>query len=132
MGAKLGCASPNFDSTIQTEQDMDCNEYYSARSKDQIKEWLNDLALCQYISNFIDNGFDRMDIIKTNLRNNKTMLKTIGIDKIGHQMVIIASIEKLYKEEENETLISTSIDHIVYSKYDDEPLLTNTNEKKNT
>eukprot|EP01084_Bolivina_argentea_P229759 387705_1 len=123
MGAKLGCASPNFDSSVQTGQDMDCNDYYSSRSKDEVREWLQDLALFQYYNNFIDNGFDRMDIIKTNMRNNKSMLKTIHIQKLGHQMVIINSIEKLYKDEENETL-STSIGHIIY---DDDKLLPNTN-----
>eukprot|EP00486_Rosalina_sp_Unknown_P012368 CAMPEP_0201583632 /NCGR_PEP_ID=MMETSP0190_2-20130828/100777_1 /ASSEMBLY_ACC=CAM_ASM_000263 /TAXON_ID=37353 /ORGANISM="Rosalina sp." /LENGTH=130 /DNA_ID=CAMNT_0048025911 /DNA_START=23 /DNA_END=412 /DNA_ORIENTATION=+ len=127
MGANCGCG---IDPKAQTAgNDIDCDSYYTERNLNEVQEWLNDLDLSQYYENFIDHGFDRMDIIKANMKNN-TILKRIGIEKIGHQMVIIKSIEKFNEyenenENEDETITNISstngfIDRIIC---DDEPLI---------
>lgn len=127
MGARCGCG---IDPKAQTAgNDIDCENYYTERNLQQVREWLNDLDLSEYYDNFIDNGFDKLDIITNNI-NNKDILKRIGIDKIGHQIVIIKSIQKLNEENDEQTMSnissSAAVDHIIC---DNEPLIPNMDKK---
>ena len=63
------------------------------RKTARFEKWiLNDVALPQYIQNFHDNGYDRIDVVKT---LNESDLKEIGILKVGHRRLLIEKIQEL-------------------------------------
>ena len=58
-----------------------------------VKLWLKEkLGLMEYVDLFIDNGFDKLSVV---VLLDKSTLKEMGIDKIGHQLLILDEIRKL-------------------------------------
>eukprot|EP01083_Nonionella_stella_P101442 287548_1 len=65
--------------------------------KDMIRNWLETKVQCgEYLMNFIDNGYDRMDIICE--IKDVSSLEEIGIESMEHQLIIIRQIYELKKE----------------------------------
>ena len=59
------------------------------------KVWLmNKVKLAEYMDLFIKHGCDRLSVV---VLLDKNALKEIGIDKIGHQLLILSEIDKLKK-----------------------------------
>ena len=60
----------------------------------KMQQWLNDIVrLPGYYSNFVENGYESMgSVMKI---KDKSALSDIGIDITGHQMRLLAQIEKL-------------------------------------
>ena len=124
MGAQCGCGT---ETNIQGN-DMDCADYFRERHQAEIEDWLRDIDQLEYYDMFINNGFDKMSIIKDHLKFEKydaALLERIGISKIGHQMVILQSIEKLNNFDNDTQVIPSAESRKRNQKYDDkQPLIT--------
>ncbi len=73
---------------------------------DHVSEWLEQLGLSQYASNFIDNDIDAQ--LLTQL--TETDLKELGISSLGHRKKIIGAIETLVQGEPEATATVTPKD----------------------
>jgi class 3 adenylate cyclase/tetratricopeptide (TPR) repeat protein len=60
----------------------------------EVSEWLIDLGLDEYVSNFIDNDIDTWHL--TELTNDD--LKDLGVSSLGHRKTILSSIRTLNEE----------------------------------
>ena len=60
-----------------------------------VKLWLKDTVKLEgYYDLFVKNGVDRLSVV---VLLDRDSLKEIGVDKIGHQLLILNEIEKLKK-----------------------------------
>eukprot|EP01083_Nonionella_stella_P063391 164737_1 len=67
------------------------------RKNERFQIWMeSDVALPQYIQHFHENGYDRIDVVKT---LNESDLKKIGISKIGHRRLIMEKIHELINKQ---------------------------------
>jgi len=87
---------------INNNQDLNNNKNHQEmikkmQMKNEVKEWLKTLSLSEYYDNFINNGYDRMDII-TDL--NEQDLEKLNI-KIGHVKIILKSIMEINNNKQN-------------------------------
>eukprot|EP01083_Nonionella_stella_P112086 329315_1 len=90
---------------VRFEQKQDIAEEYlsikvleeQAANVAAVDTWLtNECMLPQYVSNFINNGFDSMDIIKQ--IEKPIELESIGITKTAHKVIILGQIRLLTKK----------------------------------
>ena len=58
-----------------------------------VKQWLKSLSLEQYETNFMENGFETMELV-CNIDSDQQLIG-IGIDKMGHRIAIMKSIKIL-------------------------------------
>eukprot|EP01083_Nonionella_stella_P246909 856694_1 len=74
------------------------------RKVERFVKWIeNEVALPQYIDNFHDRGYDRIDVVKT---LGESDLKDIGISKVGHRRLFMEKIQELVsKYEDKQTLV---------------------------
>ena len=86
---------------MQRENDIpSCLDWcFDNGDSDVVRLWLNDkVKLGQYVDLFLENGVDR---ISTVILLDKDSLKEMGVDKVGHQLLILNEIEKLKKMNES-------------------------------
>ena len=57
-----------------------------------IQAWLQKLGVEEYLSHFISNGYDRMEVI---LEMDESELGHIGIFKIGHRVLLSDCIKRM-------------------------------------
>ena len=80
----------------QSDKNVNKNKNNINTNSDQDKSvcnWLRDtVELPQYYDSFIENGFDKMKVIKYMTKQD---LKEIGIEKLGHQKLILACIDDI-------------------------------------
>eukprot|EP01083_Nonionella_stella_P301091 1031287_1 len=93
---------------VRFEQKQDIAEEYlsikvleeQAANVAAVDTWLtNECMLPQYVSNFINNGFDSMDIIKQ--IEKPIELESIGIKRTAHNVIILGQIRLLTKKEKS-------------------------------
>ena len=75
-------------------------------NKDRVQQWLEDIKFPQYYSEFVENGYDSIRVIKA--IRSKSELSDIGITMPGHQTFIVAEIKKLDDWDLNEGKRATS------------------------
>merc|ERR1712048_1281438 len=69
------------------------SEYPNVNEKNKVETWLrNDVGLPQYLRNFIDEGYDDLDVIIGQMSDAD--LEAIGIKLRGHRAKILFHIKK--------------------------------------
>eukprot|EP01083_Nonionella_stella_P065420 171395_1 len=89
---------------VRLEQKEDIVEEYSLKVLEEqaahvaaVDTWLtHECMLPHYVSNFINNGYDRMDIIEQ--IEQPIELESIGITKTAHKVIILGQIRLLTKK----------------------------------
>ena len=81
-----------------TDIDIEKDVSYNNDHEKEVRTWLlTNVAMPQYIDNFISNGFDDLSVIKEMTINE---LDIIGIKKLGHKMKLLQHIRKLWGVDE--------------------------------
>jgi len=65
------------------------------RGEEMIWEWLERIGMKAYLKVFVENGYDRMELV---LEMKEEDLQSIGIAKIGHRRVIQQDIDSMRRE----------------------------------
>lgn len=63
-----------------------------------VKHWLTlTVNLGEYVDNFLKNGFETLETVK--MIEDDDILKQIGINKVGHILMLMNAIEELRKQQ---------------------------------
>ena len=62
-----------------------------------VEEWLASIGMNEYLSAFVDNGFDSMSLVNEHLCTHQ-LLTQIGICKLGHRLHILRALKATTKE----------------------------------
>ena len=77
----------------EEEEEKEEKEGKNDNKKEEVRRWLLEtVELPEYINNFINQGFDELNIIKSMTMNE---LIEIGLKKLGHRKKILNFIQKL-------------------------------------
>ncbi|XP_002155293.2 caskin-1 [Hydra vulgaris] len=72
---------------------LPANNLLPNEKPENVREWLSNLNLLQYESNFVEGGFDDIDFIKD---LDKSDLDMIDIKTIGHQKKLLMAVQRLH------------------------------------
>ena len=97
IGARLSTQPSTITSTTSEKKSMDNDNDYD---DNEVALWLRDVVKYpQYISLFMDEGYDELFTIKESLTEQD--LIEIGIDKRGHRKKIMVFVKRLRDEDDN-------------------------------
>jgi serine/threonine protein kinase len=86
----------NSDSPISTDKGGESLNNMEFESPKNISSWLKSIGMSQYESNFIDNGFDDLEIIKIDGLTDEELI-SIGITLGGHRKKLKVKVNELQK-----------------------------------